>query len=127
VRRKAIVQVGTAGRGRRRRTRAADSSTQAFLPRHPFSFLQLLLSFPHMEKSPEKMTELKDRCQSCGMPLNIGTPMDKTFLGTAADGAAVAEYCKFCYQNGAFVEPALTLSDMVQKSVSHCRTRSYRN
>lgn len=62
---------------------------------------------------------LDERCQSCGMPLHTGTPMDKTFLGTAADGQPVKEYCKFCFQNGAFVEPALTLPDMIQKSVSH--------
>lgn len=53
------------------------------------------------------------------MPLHLGTPMDSTFLGTAADGQPVKDYCKFCYQNGAFVEPALTLQDMIAKSVSH--------
>ncbi len=72
-----------------------------------------------MEKPAEKQVELKDRCQSCGMPLRIGIPMDATFLGTAADGSPAQEYCKFCYQNGAFVEPALTMQGMVEKSVSH--------
>ncbi|HTM68656.1 MAG TPA: zinc ribbon domain-containing protein [Candidatus Binatia bacterium] len=65
------------------------------------------------------ITELKDRCQSCGMPLKTGIPMDAVFLGTAADGSPVQDYCKFCYQNGAFTEPALTMQDMVAKSVSH--------
>lgn len=69
-----------------------------------------------LEKS---VTPLQDRCQSCGMPLRTGIPMDQAFLGTAADGSPVQEYCKFCYQNGAFVEPALTLQDMIAKSVSH--------
>lgn len=73
----------------------------------------------HAERQPEKLTELKDRCQSCGMPLRTGIPMDNTFLGTAADGSPVQEYCKFCYQNGAFVEPAQTLQGMIEKSVSH--------
>lgn len=63
--------------------------------------------------------DLQTRCQSCGMPLKTGTEMDKTFLGTAADGSPVNEYCKFCYQNGAFVEPTLTVADMIAKSVGH--------
>ncbi len=72
-----------------------------------------------MQKPPEKPTELKDRCQSCGMPLRTGIPMDNTFFGTAADGSPVQEYCKFCYQNGAFTDPAMTLQGMIEKSVSH--------
>lgn len=64
-------------------------------------------------------TDLDSRCQSCGMPLRTGNDMDKTFYGTAADGSPVTEYCKFCYLNGAFVEPALTVTDMVAKSVGH--------
>ncbi len=63
--------------------------------------------------------ELATRCQSCGMPLHTGIPMDAVFLGTAADGTPVKEYCRFCYANGAFVEPQLTMKDMVAKSVSH--------
>jgi hypothetical protein len=63
--------------------------------------------------------ELATRCQSCGLPLHTGIPMDQVFFGTAADGSPVKEYCKFCYQNGAFVEPELTMKDMIEKSVSH--------
>jgi hypothetical protein len=37
-------------------------------------------------------------CQSCAMPL---TRADD--FGTAADGSRVDDYCRFCYQNGAFV------------------------
>ena len=73
----------------------------------------------NLEKLEKPVTPLKDRCQSCGMPLKTGIPMDQAFLGTAADGSHVQEYCKFCYQNGAFVEPALTLQDMIAKSTSH--------
>ena len=63
--------------------------------------------------------DLSTRCQSCGMPLHTGIPMDSAFLGTAADGSPVKEYCKFCYANGAFVEPQLAMKDMIEKSVSH--------
>ncbi len=46
-------------------------------------------------------------------------PLDKGFYGTNADGSETQEYCKFCYVAGAFVEPALTLDDMLKKSISH--------
>jgi hypothetical protein len=63
--------------------------------------------------------DLASRCQSCGMPLHTGIPMDTVFLGTAADGSPVKEYCKFCYAAGAFVEPQLAMKDMIEKSTSH--------
>lgn len=79
-----------------------------------------LKSFPYlptMDASNDK--ELADRCQSCGMPLHTGGQMDATFFGTAADGSPVKEFCKFCYAGGAFVEPQLSMKDMIDKSVSH--------
>ena len=32
--------------------------------------------------------------------------------GTENDGSKNAEYCKYCYQNGAFVNPDMTLEQM---------------
>lgn len=55
----------------------------------------------------------KVRCQSCGMPLGDG------MFGTNADGSFSDEYCKMCFQNGVFVEPSLTLDQMIQKSVDY--------
>ena len=56
----------------------------------------------------------KKRCQSCGMPLAEG------YYGTQVDGDATHdEYCKFCYQNGSFTRPDLTLEDMIQLSVTN--------
>ena len=46
-------------------------------------------------------------CQSCGMPID-----DAALRGTEIDGSKNAEYCKYCYQDGAFVNPDMTLSDM---------------
>ncbi|MDO6432848.1 zinc ribbon domain-containing protein [Flavitalea sp. BT771] len=46
-------------------------------------------------------------CQSCSMPLD-----SKAVLGTEKDGSASLEYCKFCYQHGAFVHPEMTLAGM---------------
>ena len=48
-------------------------------------------------------------CQSCGMPLS----KDPTGGGTEADGRKSAEYCSHCYRNGAFVQPDLTVTQMV--------------
>jgi hypothetical protein len=43
-------------------------------------------------------------------------PMDKEELqGTCADGSASREYCTYCYQNGAFTNPDLTLDEMISR------------
>jgi hypothetical protein len=55
----------------------------------------------------------KLRCQSCGMPLDGAVEN----FGTEADGTPSRDYCKFCYQEGSFTAPELTLSQMVQSSV----------
>ncbi len=51
-------------------------------------------------------------CQSCGMPLNkdgdFGTNLDKTLNG---------DYCGFCYQNGEFTNPDLTLDQQMERLV----------
>lgn len=46
------------------------------------------------------------------MPL--GTP---GYYGTDADGTENKDWCKFCYQNGAFMEPDLTMQGMIDRSV----------
>ncbi len=51
-------------------------------------------------------------CQSCGMPLE--KPED---FGTAADGFRINDYCHFCFQNGAFTEPAINMQGMIAKCV----------
>lgn len=47
------------------------------------------------------------------MPLGIG------FYGTNADGKATMEYCKFCFEKGAFREPNLTLEEMIGRSIAN--------
>ena len=42
-------------------------------------------------------------CQSCGMPMN----KDPRNGGTNADGTNSAEYCSYCYVNGAFSSPEI--------------------
>ncbi len=57
--------------------------------------------------------EDKTRCQSCGMPINASFGN----LGTNTDASPSDEFCKFCFQNGEFTDPSLTLDDMIQISV----------
>lgn len=55
----------------------------------------------------------KTRCQSCGMPLAAG------FYGAWQDGKENLDYCKFCFQEGGFTEPTLSLDDMLARSIAH--------
>ncbi len=47
------------------------------------------------------------------MPL--GTP---GYYGTYTDGAENRDYCIYCYKNGAFTNPNLTMEGMIALSVS---------
>ena len=56
------------------------------------------------------MNEEMKFCQSCGMPMQTAGD-----FGTEADGGASADYCVYCYKNGAFTE-ACTMEEMIR----HC-------
>ena len=45
-------------------------------------------------------------CQSCGMPLS------PELRGTEANGTPSADYCQYCYQNGAFTGE-MTMEEMI--------------
>ena len=47
-------------------------------------------------------------CQSCGMPMKKD-PQDG---GTNADGTKNFKYCGYCYENGAFTQPDITVEEM---------------
>ena len=47
-------------------------------------------------------------CQCCAMPLD--KPEDK---GTETGGALCEDYCRYCYQNGAFTAPDATMDDII--------------
>lgn len=51
--------------------------------------------------------ENKNLCQSCSMPLD-----KPEMMGTEKDGSKSNEYCVYCYQNGAFINPNMTLEEM---------------
>ena len=57
-------------------------------------------------------------CQSCGM--SIQDPKD---FGTTASGAKNLSYCRFCFENGAFTEPDLTLEQMIEKCTGISATK----
>jgi hypothetical protein len=49
----------------------------------------------------------KHFCQSCSMPID-----NPDLCGTEKDGTKSNEYCRYCYQNGEFTNPDLTLEEM---------------
>ncbi len=49
------------------------------------------------------------QCQSCGMPLEDGKNS-----GTEKDGSKSKKYCSYCYKDGAFVSPDMTIEEMKQ-------------
>lgn len=56
----------------------------------------------------------KHRCQSCGIPL-----VHPDQYGTNRDGSENSEYCKYCFQNGLFTDPNMTVEQMIENSISY--------
>jgi len=54
------------------------------------------------------MNQAYKNCQSCGMPLK----RDEKGGGTDADGTRSTMYCSHCYQNGQFVLPDISVTEM---------------
>jgi len=51
-------------------------------------------------------------CQSCGMTLRRSGD-----FGTDARGVRINDYCRFCYIDGAFTDPDLTVQGMIDQCV----------
>lgn len=49
-------------------------------------------------------------CQSCGMPM-----AKESDFGTEKNGSKSDDYCTYCYQNGAFTEPDITIDEIAEK------------
>ena len=47
-------------------------------------------------------------CQSCGMPI-----ISNDQLGTDKDGRINNDYCKYCYQNGEFIDK-VTMEEYIE-------------
>ena len=52
-------------------------------------------------------------CQSCAMPMN-----SPEMFGTNSDGSKTEEFCTYCFQNGKFTAPDITVQEMIDKCVS---------
>ena len=59
------------------------------------------------------MSTATEFCQSCAMPMS-----DPGLFGTNADGSKNSDYCKYCYQNGAFTAD-VDLDGMIETCVPH--------
>lgn len=46
-------------------------------------------------------------CQSCAMPLS------EEHLGTNTNGSKNHDYCEYCYKEGAFTTPNMTMAEMI--------------
>ncbi|MDL2224599.1 WYL domain-containing protein [Eubacteriales bacterium OttesenSCG-928-M02] len=74
-----------------------------------------LLPYPETNKPGEAYYPPKEEqsmenvqfCQSCAMPLSDG------LYGTEADGTLSQDYCKYCYENGAFTADT-TMEEMIE-------------
>jgi hypothetical protein len=56
-------------------------------------------------------------CQSCSMPLE-----NDELSGTEKDGRKSNDYCKYCFQNGAFTNPDMSMEEMatrITKKMEH--------
>ena len=47
-------------------------------------------------------------CQSCGMPITSNEQ-----LGTNKDGSINIDYCKYCYENGEFIDK-VTMGEYIE-------------
>lgn len=65
--------------------------------------------------------KLQGKCQSCGMPLKA----DPRGGGDNADGTRSAQYCSYCYADGKFVNPSMTLEDMRALVVDKLHQKGY--
>ncbi|MCX6796758.1 MAG: zinc ribbon domain-containing protein [Candidatus Falkowbacteria bacterium] len=54
------------------------------------------------------MAQIYKKCQSCSMPMK----KDPAGGGTNADGSKSIKYCSYCFQNGQFTAPNMTVTEM---------------
>lgn len=51
-------------------------------------------------------------CQSCAMPMN-----DESIMGRNSDGTANKDYCVYCFKDGEFTAPNITMNEMIEVCV----------
>jgi hypothetical protein len=67
------------------------------------------------DNQTQENTEFADveRCQSCGMPLT------EDLYSTNEDGTLNSEYCKYCFADGQFYAPDMTMEEMVEQCIPY--------
>ena len=75
----------------------------------PEAFAAYEATFPAKEKHL-LLGQLPQFCQSCGMPLTSDSD-----CGTNADGSINHDYCRYCYQEGKFLQDCT-----MDKMIEHC-------
>ncbi|HVT01685.1 MAG TPA: zinc ribbon domain-containing protein [Patescibacteria group bacterium] len=55
----------------------------------------------------------RPKCQSCGRLLEVG------IYGTNTDESPSSDYCKFCFENGDFLEPNISQEDMMGRMAAN--------
>lgn len=60
-------------------------------------------------------------CQSCGMPMK----QDPNGGGTNADGTLSKEWCSFCYADGAFLGPDLSVKEMQDIGITALKAKGF--
>ncbi len=58
-------------------------------------------------------------CQSCAMPM-----AKPEIFGTEADGSQSEAYCTYCFQNGCFTAPDISMQEMIDKCVTIMKQRN---
>jgi len=51
-------------------------------------------------------------CQSCAMPME-----NEEDFGTEDDGGRNQEYCKYCFQEGGFTNPGISVEEMTERLI----------
>jgi hypothetical protein len=69
----------------------------------------------------KKMANENTKCGSCGMPLGeFMADGNKLYnYGFEKDGSRNPEYCIFCYSDGGFKEPFITMQKIMERSVEN--------
>lgn len=69
--------------------------------------------FPLEHEKVREENNMEQRfCQSCSMPMGN----TDEFYGTEKDGSKSGDYCKYCYENGAFTFDG-TMEEMIEMCV----------
>ena len=55
----------------------------------------------------------KNICQSCGMLMNKISD-----FGTYDDGSLHTDYCHFCFKQGKFTDPGITMKEKIAKNIA---------